>query len=214
MARKGLISEFVVRRLFRPEIGEGGCAATAESFDDDRRWRVSLDGRHRWSDGRPVLARDVVAGAERSLANRSNGVSLFLSGERAAGPPVRAVGEDMVEFRFRRPVAFAPALLSLPAFAPYAEVTTADGYAVSAGDYRVGEWATDRAVLRRQDTAAAGPDELQFLHVPTAAEAVARYAAGELEATSPTGLGVEQIDALAGHPDLVGKPADIFGADY
>jgi len=209
-----LIAELVTRRLFCPETadGSGGCAVAAECFDDGRRWRVQLDGRHHWSDGRPVLARAVVAGTERSLASRSNGVSLFLATEAGAGAAVRAVREDVVEFRFRRPVGFAPALLSLPAFAPYATGIGADGAAVSAGDYAVGEWAADRVVLRRQDSATTGPDELRLLHVPTAAEAVARYAAGELEATSPTGFGVAQIDALAGHPDLVGKPIDIFGS--
>lgn len=45
-----------------------------------------------------------------------------------------------------------------------------------------------------------------------AAETVRRYDTGELDATSPTGLGVEQVRALHGRPDVVRAPIDIFGS--
>ncbi|MEU4820359.1 ABC transporter substrate-binding protein [Actinomadura sp. NPDC023710] len=212
-----VIAELVLCRLFvEKDAPNQGCAVEAEMFDDGRRWRIVLDTDRRWSDGHPLCAQDVVDAATHALVGRSNSAALFLSDSDAHlrdSPPARAVSDDTVEFCFDRPVAFAPALLSLPAFAPLRR--SADGdYAPVLGGYTVARWDTDVVALERRSEPLPTDalDMVRFEHVPLAAEAVRRFRAGELDATSPTGLGVAEVAELHTHPGAVREPVDIFGS--
>ncbi|MEU4799670.1 ABC transporter substrate-binding protein [Streptomyces sp. NPDC023327] len=210
-----LIAESVLRRLFtEDDVPAQGCAVGAEMLDDGRRWRIALDSDLRWSDGNPLRAEDVVEAADHALTSRSNSAALFL-GDTAAGNdvPVRALRADTVEFRFGRPVAFAPALLSLPAFAPLRRGPDGVG-APALGDYTVADWDTDAVVLDRRPELrhADALDSVRFEHVPLAAEAVRLFRSGELDATSPTGFGVAEVTELTAHPGAVRQPVDIFGS--
>ncbi len=211
-----LIAESVLRRLFtEDEKNAAGCAVESECLDDGRRWRISINDGLRWSDGRRLKAEDVLHGLEHAINGRSNGASLFLSSETDGGEsPLQVLSPTTVEYRFDRPIAFAPALLSLPAFAPRRADGDRNGQELSLGSHVVAQWTADVITLRHHDFTSAedaSPGELRYLHVPTAADAVARYEAGELDATSPTGFGVDQVRALDGRPDAVSTPIDIFG---
>lgn len=211
-----VVAESVLRRLFaESDAPTQGCAVGAQMFDDGRRWRIVLDTDLRWSDGNPLRAEDVVEAAAHALVGRSNSAVLFLGDADSTsgdGVPVRAVSADTVEFRFGRPVAFAPALLSLPAFAPLRRGHDGVGAPVL-GDYTVAHWDTDVVVLERRPGLQHGGalDSLRFEHVPLAAEAVRLFRAGELDATAPTGFGVAEVAELTAHPSAVRQPVDIFG---
>jgi ABC-type transport system substrate-binding protein len=207
-----LIAEAVLCRLFT-EDGPG-CATEAECLDDGRRWSVRLDPARRWSDGRILNAQDVAAAVPHALNHHSQGAAIFLSAEDGGGPPVRVADGDSVEFRFDRPVGFAPAFLSLPAFAPRRTGTDGAGRAVSLGGHLVSRWDTDRVELARNpwaDLPPGSPDEVHYVHLPRAADAVRGFLAGELDATSPTGLGVAEVAALRGHAVAVSTPIGILG---
>lgn len=211
-----LVGENTLRRLFVEEdAGMRGCAAEAECLDDGRRWRITLDDRRIWSDGRPLSAQDAVDALDQAVRGRSNSAALFLSSDPVDGPPIRVVDPATVEYRFDRPVAFAPALLSLPAFAPRRAGAGSPEDEPALGDYKVSDWTPDHITLSCNDFAEpppGAPDAVRFLHVPTAAETLARYGAGDLDATSPTGFGLAEIAALQGVADAVSTPIDVFGS--
>lgn len=206
-----LVAQGVLRPLFAADAGTGpGCATRASRLDGGRRWRVVVDDGLRWSDGRRLHAEDLAAGLTHAVRGRAAGVRAFISGADAE-PPIRIVDPVTVEYRFDRPVAFATELLSSPGFAPRRPGVDRRGRPLSLGPFTVASWTPDRIVLERTG-AGAGPARVAFVHVPSAAETVRRYDAGELDATSPTGFGVEQVLGLAGRTDVVSAPVDIFGS--
>lgn len=185
-------------------------------LDGGSRWRIALDTDRSWSDGRPLLAQEVADAVVHALARGSSAATHFLSGPDAdsgKARPVRVVGADTVEFSFVRPVAFASALLSLPAFAPMRRSSYGHRAPVL-GDCAVTHWDAEVVALeRRTGSSSHGAfDAMRFEHVPLAADAVRRFHEGDLDATSPTGFGVAEVAELEGHPGAVHKPVEIFGS--
>jgi hypothetical protein len=185
-----------------------GAARAATAFDDGRRWRVHLDDTLRWSDGRPLTAHDCVAAADGVLRRPRTSAGRWLR-DGAVHPAVRAVDEHTVEYRFARPIGFAPALLTLPQFAPARPRTPA----ATLGSHRLESRSERHLLLRRTPaTRGRGADTILFRCIDTMSEALAAYAADEIDITPTTSMSPTELDALSGHPDLVSRDIDIFGS--
>lgn len=211
-----LLGECVLRRLFTDVGTARGAALDARCLDDGRQWQITLDDEltwsDGWSDGDALHADDAARGFLGSLERRSNGATMFASMPSGdGGSPARVLGKSVVEYRFDRPVGFARELLSQPQFAPRRNGFDGSGRELSLGAYSVSHWSPDAVTLTANRSSSDVPDSVRFVHVAQAAHAVELYERGELDATSPTGFGLEQVRALSGRPDAVVTPIDIFG---
>lgn len=139
-----------------------GSARVEASSDDAREWVVRFDRGSRWSDGRIVTADDAVRAFSAERATRRGGAwlsSLVTSVERDT--------VDRAVFRFGRPCAHAPAVLSMPRFAP--RPPGEPGFGVTAGSYLVSQMTPTRISLARNTWARLAepqaPPAVDFLKV-------------------------------------------------
>jgi oligopeptide transport system substrate-binding protein len=203
-----------------------GQAASWEVLDQGRRYRFSLRGDARWSNGDPVTAADFVrawrrafspatAAATAGLLRSVRHANDILNGGKAPGElGIRAVDPGTVEVELQQAAPWFPEILAHPvAFPLHAEALEDPRNAPVNGPFRIVEW-TPRASIRLAPNPyfhAAGTlaiDGVVYYPIEEPATELARYRAGELDITEtiPAGrfawLQENLPDALRVHPYL------------
>ncbi|MFP8883836.1 ABC transporter substrate-binding protein [Streptomyces mangrovi] len=205
------VGQAAIRTLFT-ESDSGAepvpaAAYKADSFEDGRRWRVHLNTSLRWSDGEPLRAAHAAAAAEE-MATRPFAAATRFLGEEPRGR-IQVIDDATVEYHFARPTAFAPALLTLPQFAP----TRPGG--MSLGAYIPTLRDQDAIRLTRhphaQDTGGE-PEELIFRTYKTHSAALDAYASRELDVTPTIGFTQDQLHRFQEHPRLLNRDISLFGS--
>ncbi|WP_432134358.1 MULTISPECIES: ABC transporter substrate-binding protein [unclassified Streptomyces] len=211
-------ARFIAEGVLAPLFASGSAvnsAVEASPREGGARWQVRLDEGLRWSDGAPLRAVDAVRGIAHALKRGSNAATTFLDHSGKAAPVV-AIDERTVEYRFRRPITFAPELMSIPDFAPRRR-TEGKGLSggVALGPFAVERWQDREIVLRRNphwEQVDPCPDELRFTCIAEPEEAVRSYLSGAIDMTATTGFGVKQAAEFAEHPHGVRRPIAVHGS--
>ncbi|WNO67446.1 ABC transporter substrate-binding protein [Streptomyces sp. AM2-3-1] len=210
-----LVGEALVRTLFSESHAStkpaGNAAVTARPRDEGRTWHVSLDGDMRWSDGVPLRSAHARAAVDRILARPRSMAARLLSADGTG--PVRVVDDVTVEYRFRKPTAFAPEILTLPQFAPFRDAV--NGKAVSLGGFEETASAEGEIRLSRHsfgDRSGSGPEQLVFTKFSSHRDALDAYTAGSVDVTPATGFTQDQLDEFSGCSRLVNRDVSMFGS--
>ncbi len=145
-------------------------AGAAESWKqvDATTWVFKLRKDGQWSNGQPVVAEDFVYGWRRFLDPKSaaklastyggfilNGVDVMAGKKPTSELGVRAIDKLTLEVKTAGPVAFLPALVSVPNFAPEPQAVidklgkdwTKPGNMVSNGAYVMKDWQVNSKVV-------------------------------------------------------------------
>jgi oligopeptide transport system substrate-binding protein len=218
--REGLVT-FDVRGEPAP-----GQAASWEVLDEGLRYRFSLRGDARWSNGDPVTAADyvrawrraftpVTAAATAGLLRSVRHADDILNGRLAPSElGIRAVDPGTVEIELQQAAPWFPEVLAHPvAFPLHAEGLEDPRDAPVNGPFRIVDW-TPRASIRlapnphfhAADSLAI--DGVVYYPIEEPATELARYRAGELDITEtiPAGrfawLQANMADELRVHPYL------------
>jgi ABC-type transport system substrate-binding protein len=214
-----LVGTAVVGALFREEEHNGSplpyCAASTSCFEDGRRWRVHLPDAY-WSDGVRLSVDHLLLAAERILTRPNRIVARFFlpADTEDRRQTVHAVDGQTLEFRFARPISFAPHVFTLPQFAPRRGGDSKPG-APALGPYRLAKRDRKALVLHKNDRSTSNRietiEELVFLQLSNAEEVLAAYDEGLLDVTPTTSSGTKEIATHLAHPNRLSRDIAMFG---
>jgi oligopeptide transport system substrate-binding protein len=196
------------------------------------RWTVSPDGRRyvfhlrrnaRWSDGKPVTARDFVYNWRRALEPDTGAeyafflfdienAKAFYDGQIKdfSQVGVHAPDDWTLDVRLARPVAYFAGLLASPVAMPARQDLVAAGgekrFLVSNGPYTIARWRHDQSLTLKPNPVYFGPkpqvDRVEMLMVNDTNTSVVMYENNELDyIESPSSISGQDIRRLRKRPD-------------
>ncbi|MFG3284435.1 ABC transporter substrate-binding protein [Streptomyces sp. NPDC048111] len=189
-----------------------GSAIAVERADGGRRWRVTLRPGATWSDGRRLAPQDALRSA-RAILERPRSAPARLLYPHGPKDPAVETGPDTLEYRFDRPVTYAPALFTLPQFAPS---PPAGPTRPVLGPYEISERTDDAIVMVLRDTldndGSHRPSRLEFRVYETTAQALQALARGDVDVSPTTSFSAHDVAAHRGHPGHQSRGISLFGS--